>query len=354
MAPSSDLLEAASEADAVEMLHRGGFTDGLPVVVPTEERVERMLLGVSLDPDVILGILGPLDSAATVEKVAVNAVMAGCLPEHLPVVVAAVEAIASPAFGIGAVQATTHNCAPLLIVNGPARLFNGPIAHGTGALGPGHRANASIGRALRLVLMNVGGGRPGIGDMAQLGHPGKFAYCFAEDEDSDPWGPLHARRGFAPESSAVTALAAEAPHSIRVRVQTDADADQLLRVAGMSLASVGSNNVQFGKGNVLVILNPEHAQALAGRALIDVQRDIFDAAWQPTSLLQEIHGDTIDLRGDRMHVVASPEDILVVVAGGGGGYSAVVPTWGGGPDGSVAVTASIREADVCDYTGATA
>jgi len=351
MSPSPEILEARTELDAIEQMHRAGMTDGLPVIVPTEDRVERMLLGVSLDPDVLLGVVGPLDGAATVEKVAINAVMAGCLPEHLPVVVAAIEAITTPAFDIGAVQATTHNCAPLFIVNGPARGFNGPIAHGTGALGAGHRANAAIGRAVRLVLVNIGGGRPGVGDMAQLGHPGKFAYCIAEDEDNDPWTPLHVRRGFLPESSAVTALAAEAPHSIRVRVQTDRDAQQLLRAAGMSLASIGSNNVQFGKGNVLVILNPEYAAALADPDIAEVQRAIYESAWQPTALLEEIHGDTIDLRGDRMHVVADPADILLIVAGDGGGYSAVVPTWGGGPHGSIAVTAAIREHDVCDYSG---
>ncbi|MBX3093740.1 MAG: hypothetical protein KF680_04250 [Cryobacterium sp.] len=353
MALASELF-AVSDDDAVERLHREGLTDGLPVIVPTPERVERMLVGTTMDPDVILGVIGPLEGAATVRKVAINAVMAGCLPEHLPLVIAAVEAVSDARFGVGAVQATTHNCAPMLIVNGPARTANGPFASGTGALGHGNRANLSVGRALRLILINVGGGRPGLGDMAQLGHPGKIAYCLAEDEESNPWGALHTTLGFAAGDSTVTALAAEAPHSIRLRVQTRDDADRLLRVAGMALASVGSNNVQFGTGNVLVVLNPEHAAALADRSRLDVQEAIYEYAWQPTALLRELHGDTIALRGDRMRVVGEPEDILLMVAGGGGGYSAVIPTWGGGSSGSRAVTARVREYDICDFGGGSA
>lgn len=344
---SPEVFEAPSEEMALEALHQGRMTDGLPVIIPTPERVRRMLQACPLDADAILGIIEPANAAATVEKVAINAVMAGCLPDYFPLVVAAVEAVSDPAFNLGAVQATTHNSAPLLIVNGPARFDHGPVHSGTGALGPGFRANASIGRALRLVLLNIGGGHPGIGDMAQLGHPGKFSYCLAEDEESNPWGPLHASLGLEANASAVTALAAEAPHSIRVRVLTERDAAQLLRVAGMSLGSIGSNSVQFSKGKVVVILNPEHAHALRHLTRAQVQEQIYDAGWVPTSLLREIHGDTISLTGERMYVVADPADILIVVAGGGGGYSAVIPTWGGGPMGCQAITRRVRAAEAC-------
>ena len=207
-------LEAADEAAAVEQLHALGCTDGLPVIVPTPERVERMVLAMGLDADLSLGEMGPMGGIATVEKVAVAAVMAGCLPDHAPVVLAAVEAVLDPAFDLTEMQATTHCTAPLVIVCGPAREQCGPVACGFGALGPGYRANACIGRALRLAMINVGGGRPGESDMALHGHPGKFTYCLAEDEAASPFPPLHTTFGLAPEQGAVVVIGAEAPHSV--------------------------------------------------------------------------------------------------------------------------------------------
>ena len=176
------MLEAHNEAEALEHLHDLGCTDGLPVVIPTDERVARMILASGQDGDMVLGTMGPGHGEATVTKVAVAAVMAGCLPDYMPLVLAAVKAVIDPVFDLTEMQATTHCTAPLIIVNGPARADCGPVASGFGALGPGHRANASIGRALRLCMINIGGGRPGSSDMALLGHPGKFTYCLAEDE----------------------------------------------------------------------------------------------------------------------------------------------------------------------------
>ena len=189
---SADLLEAADEGAAVELLHELGCTDGLPVIVPTRERVDRMVLATGLDADLVLGQLGPSMGVATVEKVAAAAVMAGCLPDHVPVVVAAVRAVADERFDLSEVQATTHAISPLILVNGPVRHAAG-VASGFGALGPGHRANVAIGRALRLAMINIGGGRAGISDMALLGHPGKLGACLAEAEESSPWEPLHVR-----------------------------------------------------------------------------------------------------------------------------------------------------------------
>lgn len=167
-------LPAPDEAAALELFFARGWTDGLPVVVPTSQRVEAMLtFAGDLDPDVIVGAVGLADGEATVERVAVSALMAGCTPDMFPVVLAAVEAVTDPRFNLGPVQATTHAVCPVILVNGPVRRECG-VASGTGALGPGFRANATIGRALRLVLMNIGGGRPGTGDMALLGQPGKF------------------------------------------------------------------------------------------------------------------------------------------------------------------------------------
>src|SRR4051812_10384183 len=158
--------QADDEDAALEEFHRRGWTDGLPVVIPTPQRVDEMLLwSHDLDADVVLGNMGPSEGETTVGKVAVNAVMAGCRPEMFPVVLAAVQAILRPVFNLGPMQATTHCVTPIILVNGPARM-DLEIASGLGALGPGHRANASIGRALRLVMTNVGGGRVGVGDMA--------------------------------------------------------------------------------------------------------------------------------------------------------------------------------------------
>ena len=190
------LLRSASEFDAVEDLHALGCTDGLPVVVPTPGRVARMVLATGLDANLSLGPMGPGGGAATVEKIAAAAVMAGGLPDYAPVVLAAVRAVLDERFDLSEMQSTTHCTAPLIIVSGPARHAHGPIASGFGALGPGHRANACIGRALRLAMINIGGGRPGTSDMALLGHPGKFTYCLAEDEEHSPFESLAQSLGF--------------------------------------------------------------------------------------------------------------------------------------------------------------
>ena len=174
MSDEPELLEADNEETALELLHDLQCTDGLPVVIPTPERVDRFILACGQDADMVLGEMGPAMGAATIEKVAAAAVMAGCKPDYMPLLVAAVTAAADPKFDLAELQATTHCTAPLIIVNGPARFDCGPVASGYGALGPGHRANASIGRALRLCLINIGGGRPGRSEMALLGHPGKF------------------------------------------------------------------------------------------------------------------------------------------------------------------------------------
>lgn len=186
MSEMDQLLEAVDEETALEMLHDLQCTDGLPVVIPTPDRVSRCVLASGQDGDMVLGELGPAMGIATVEKVAACAVMAGCKPDYMPLVIAAVKAVADPKFDLSELQATTHCTAPLIIVNGPARNDCGPVAASYGALGPGHRANASIGRALRLCLINIGGGRPGVSDMALHGHPGKFTYCLAELEEESP------------------------------------------------------------------------------------------------------------------------------------------------------------------------
>ncbi len=346
-------LEAADESAALELLHELGCTDGLPVVVPTPDRVGRMALAMGLDGELSLGSMGPNLGDCTVEKVAACAVMAGCLPDHAPVVLAAVRAVLEPAFDCTEMQATTHAITPFVIVNGPAREACGPIASGFGALGPGFRANASIGRALRLAMINIGGGRPGVSDMALLGHPGKFTMCLAEDEEASPWEPLHVARGFAPEDSAVTVVGTEGPHSVIFVGDADDPTapDRLLDTLAGTLANVGSNNAHFGRGSGVVLLNPDHTHVLAaaGYDRAGVARALWDRAANPRARMRALNPSMIP-DGDPdtpWRAFRSPDDILVVAAGGSGLYSMVVPSWGAGPHANPAVSMRIDHDQAC-------
>src|SRR6185503_6456697 len=191
-----------------------GWTDGLPIVPPTERRVHEFLKQTARDPREIVGVLPPRQGEATIEKIAANAVMAGCRPEYLPVILAAIEALADPLFNLDSVQATTHPVATLLVVNGPIARAIG-LQAGYNAFGQGFRANVTIGRAVRLVLMNVGGGLPGRGDRATQGTPAKIAYCVAENENESPWEPLHVEAGLPADTSTVTVFGCEGPHNIQ-------------------------------------------------------------------------------------------------------------------------------------------
>ncbi|MEO5901423.1 MAG: hypothetical protein ABIR68_15035, partial [Ilumatobacteraceae bacterium] len=256
-------LTAVDEADALEQLHRLGCTDGLPVVIPTRDRVDRCVLATGADPTMSLGVMGPLGAATTIERVATNAVMAGCEPDHMPIVVATLRALLRPEFDLSEAQSTTHSTTPLVVVSGPLAEACG-IAGGFGALGPGHRANASIGRAVRLSLMNVGGARPGVSDMALLGHSGKFTMCLTENLDGSPWEPCAVAAGFDPLDSVVTVIGVEGPHSVVfVDDADDPDSPQrLLRVLARAIANPGSNNAFMRTGSVAVAINPDHAAVL--------------------------------------------------------------------------------------------
>ncbi|MDZ7728940.1 MAG: hypothetical protein U5Q44_12495 [Dehalococcoidia bacterium] len=352
---------ARDEALALEEFHARGWTDGLPVVIPTQERVESLLIAGGQDPDIVLGSIGPANGEATVEKVAINAVMAGCLPEHFPVVLAAVRAVCDEQMDIGEMQATTHSLGPAIIVNGPAREACGPIASGWGALGPGHRANASIGRALRLALINIGGGRPGLSDMAVLGQPGKFTMCLAEAEEDSPFAPLHVQHGFGREESAVTLVGVETPHSvIAVTEADDPEApERLLRVLAASIANAGSNNTYFGRGAVLVIVNPLHAAVLAGAGMTreDVCRRLAELAVTPKGTLGQfapMRPYRPDEADELQPALRGPEDIVLVVAGGEGIYSAVCNSWGAGRYGGVPVSRGIEMEFACELPGVAA
>lgn len=351
------MLSAADEAAALETLHRLRCTDGLPVVVPTEERVAAMILASGLERELSLGEMGPAKGVATVEKVAVAAVMAGCLPDHMPVVVAAVRAVLDPRFDLTEMQSTTHCTAPLIIVNGPARHEHGPIASGFGALGPGHRANAGIGRALRLAMINIGGGRPGESDMALLGHPGKFTYCLAEDEEASPFPPLHVDLGFAAEDSLVTVIGAEAPHSVLFSGDGD-DPERhlrLLEVLAAGLANIATNNAVLSGGAAVVALNPEHAELLAGAGLSrrDIAERLRELCVQPVADLRRYAPAFAPRQGGDggetvRHCFARAEDILVITAGGNGLYSMVMPSWCAGPHRNRAVSVRVETGQFCE------
>lgn len=346
--------EAASEQAALEQLHSTGRTDGLPVIVPTRVRVDDMVLAGGLAPDLMMGRVGPSMAAATVETIAVNAVMAGCSPEHFPVVLAAVQAICAEEFDLTEVQVTTHAVTPMIIVNGPARDACG-VASGSGALGPGARANATIGRALRLVMINIGGGRAGISDMALFGHPAKFTFCLAEAEEASPWPPLHVSRGWSPDHSTVTVVGVEGPHSVvcapmpdeHAARAADATVAQLARAVGATSA----NSTFHQRGHVVVLINPAIARLLAAAGLDrqSLQRRLVDECRHPRRLLRALNPALVDEGDDDdLLPVLDPATLLIVVAGGEGAYCLVCPSVGVGPHRNQAVTAEIQISQYCE------
>jgi hypothetical protein len=351
----TELLSAADESQALEDLHQRGCTDGLPVVIPIRERVDRMVLASGLDGDMVLGTMGPGHGIATIEQVGIAAVMAGCLPDYMPVVVAAVKAVIDPRFDLTEMQATTHCTAPLMIVNGPARNSCGPIASGTGALGPGHRANASIGRALRLTMINIGKARPGSSDMALLGHPGKFTYCLAEDEENSPFPPLHSDLGFDAQDSVVTVVGAEAPHSVIFAGDGD-DPEAykiLLDLLAMGLANAPSNNAILTGGAAVVVLNPEHSAVLgkAGLSRQDIASELYARCFLEGEVVKRLMGAFAGDNPKRRMAFRSPDQILILQAGGSGLYSMVMPSWCAGAHANSAVSVRV-EADIfCEIPG---
>lgn len=346
------LLTAADEDAALEQLHAAGCTDGLPVVIPTPARVDRMLVAGGLERELVLGEMGPLGGAATLEKIAVAAVMAGCLPDHFPVVLAAVRAVLDPRFDLAEMQGTTHCIAPLLIVNGPARAACGGIASGFGVMGPGHRANASIGRALRLAMINIGGARPGVSDMALHGTPAKFTFCIAEDEESSPFPPFHTSLGYRADDSTVTVVGVEGPHSVFFAGDADdpQSAERLLNTIAKVIANPGSNNSHLGgTAAVVVVLNPEHARVLADAGLTReaIAKALSARAVTPREVLAALNTKMLMGTGDVLPAVRDATNVHVLVAGGPGLYTMVMPSWCAGPHGNVAVHAGIELNQAC-------
>jgi hypothetical protein len=302
------------------------WADGLPIIAPTEERV-RAMLG-ARDGARSLGVMPPLWRQVTLEKLAVNAVMAGCEPRAFPIIVAAVEAMLDRAFNLYGVQATTHPVAPLLVVNGPYGREVG-LHGGSGCFGPGFRANATIGRAIRLIMLNVGGAWPGRYDMATQGSPAKYSYCIAENEAASPWGPLAS-------GDTVTVFGGEPPHNVNDHVSTTASG--ILTTVSDTAVSLGSNvGWYFSQSQLMVVLGPEHAKTIAddGFTRADVQRFVYEHARLSLGQLKlggmwGMHDwprwmTAVADPATLLPQVPSPDDIYVVVAGGSGKHSAVVP-----------------------------
>jgi hypothetical protein len=319
-----------------QLFQARGWIDGLPFIPPKEERVAKMLAYAGRDAKEVFAILPPRWGEATVEKMAVNAVMAGCLPQYFPVVLTAVAAMAEEAFNLYAVQATTHPCSPLILINGPlAKELN--INGRYNALGQGWRANATIGRAVRLILLNIGGGEPGVLDRATVGQPGKYSYCLAENEAENPWTPLHVGKGFSKDDSTVTVFGAEAPHNINDHRSTSAR--DILKTIVHTIAVPGCNNALTG-GEFLLLLGPEHAATIAGDGFSkeDVKKFLYeearvlvehfpDVSWQWIRQMRPQWAEVIDKKG-KIPLVDRWEEIQIAVAGGAGKHSAFIPTFG--------------------------
>jgi hypothetical protein len=345
------LVECDDDPEAVfELLCEKGWSDGLPVIPPTPERIERMLAFCDRDPAQPVIKIPPRFGAATPVRIAANAVMAGCKPEYFPLVILALEALAEEQYNLYGTQATTHPCTPILMFNGPAVQEIG-MNSGQNVMGNYFRANAVIGRAVRLALVNIGAAIPGTGDMATAGTPAKFSFCIAENETRSPWEPLHAELGHPKEATAVTVIAAEGPHNVNDHESLSA-VGILTMIAG-TMAITGSNNPYYASQPVLA-LGPEHAATIAndGFSKKDVKQWLFDHATLPLSRFSQ---ETIERRFRRklaeqfanapldtpVRMFAKPDDLLVVVTGGAGKHSQYIPTFGN----TRAATRVLRHAD---------
>ncbi len=333
---SSESILLKNSIDTVNIyFYRRGWTDGLPILPPTRERVEKMLRYIDREPGEVVAAIPPKYGEATIEKLAINAVMAGCLPPYFPIVVTAVEALIEKEFNLYGIQTTTHVASPLILMNGPVA-EELDINSGYNVFGQGWMANATIGRAVRLALLNIGGAVPGVLDRATFGHPGKYSYCMAENEEANPWEPLHVEKGYSPETSTVTVIGAEAPHNINDHIS--ASAEGILITAAFTMCGMGTNS-SYLMAEAMLVLGPEHADIIAGQGWSkqDVKNFIFETARHPRGRLKkggmwgmfdqpkEYDVDDDDLM---MPVMRRPEDLMVIVAGGSGRHSVFIPTFG--------------------------
>jgi hypothetical protein len=340
---TSPLIEVEDSWEAAnDWFCREKLSDGLPIVPPTRERVEKMLTGTDRGSQEVIGLIPPKWAPATVEKIAINAVMAGCLPEYLSVVIAAVEAICEPRFNLYGVQATTGYVGPALLVNGPIR-NQLDINCDAGVFGPGFRANATIGRAIRLILITVGGGFPGETDRSTFGWPGKYTMCFGENQEKSPWEPYHVEMEFKPEESTVTACGING--FLPIHTAGNSGEQALLSLAeviamhhGVSHIDVGS----FGGGTPLIALGIEDAEIMARDGI--TKKQVKEYLWKHASVPfakiparrkghksdEELLRESPNVTPDGIvHLSIKPEDIMVVVLGGKHRHSVFLPMWTG-------------------------
>ena len=348
-------VEVASGDDVSEFMFDQGFSDGLPLVPPTPERVMRMLAGTHRNPQDVIAVVPPNMGVGTVEKIAINAIMAGCKPEYLPVVIAAIEAVCTDEFNIHGVTATTMGAATVMVVNGPIRDKIGMNA-GLGAMGAGNRANATIGRALRLVIRNIGGAKTGGVERSTLGNPMKYTMCFAENEEISPWQPLHVERGFRADDSVVTVFAMTGG-PVHLVDQTSRKPDQIAGSLGQGLESVFLPKMHNLPVDALLVVCPEHIKTLTRDG--DYSKDrlrgrIQEVTSRPLSeMVQNDHSgagiaiaDAEKMGPEKLAQLApkfaSKDYIHIVVAGGEAGkFSSAFHGWATGAAGSISVSRKI-------------
>ena len=338
---ASRIVEAEDLESAVELCFQNKWTDGLPVVPPTRGPIERILAYLRRDANEVIGVVPPRNGVATIEKIAINCVMAGCSPEYVPIVIAALEAMLEERFNLNGVQTTTHACAPLAIVSGPAVKTLG-FNTKEGSFGHGCRAAATIGRAIRLILWNIGGGFPGEPCKTTLGHPGYFSFCVAEDADANPWEPLQVERGFKREDTAVTVTATTAPTSVATGSGYSPASDAIYLLAD-SINTLGSNNLTGG--DLVIVLGPMTAKALAeaGYSKLAVKQEIMKLATRPVREVRHRRSIAETNPNHWSHVVdptdeeaavpwvRKPENLVLLVSGGwgsGAGFCALCAGWG--------------------------
>ena len=328
------------QIDEFEFFLEKPWSDGLPVVTPTEERINRMLLATGRDPDEIIGPIPPAMEIATVASVATHAVMAGCKPEYLPVVLGATELMLQAEFNVNGVQGTMHGVAPMMIVNGPYALEIG-IHGGSGCLGPGFRANASIGRAIRLILMNIGAGLPGISSMTVFGMPSRFTYCLTENSEYNPWESLSVSKGYSADENVLTMAMVESPRLCWDDVSDEPE--RLIRGIADTMTAMGSWNMH-ARSDMVVAMSPQHAEICdkSGWSRDEVHTRLIEVAGRTVSNLK-LGGNWRRERALALPVPVDPDDsecfvptiknsvdLQLIVAGGWGPCTAVCHGWSGG------------------------
>ena len=350
-APRASRLTLADDEDPYEYCMSAGFSPFLPVVPPTAERVDTFLAGVPHPPDRVVGLVPPCYGSATIEKIAANAVMAGCKPEYMEVLIPVVRAACDERFNLHGVQATTHSATPLIILSGPAAARLG-FASGAGVFGNVARANSSVGRALQLVMTNLGGALPGEIDMSALGNPGRFSYCVAENHEESPWEPLHVELGFGEDESTVTLFAAGG--LTEVSEHTARTGAGVLRTIAATLSMVWSWR-RCGRVDAVVVLCPEHAATLSsdGFTKSDTRDFLFEHTGVPLRAFDHEGTEGTQARDSYEEVLidgephyrkfTDPSQIRIIVAGGTAGkFSAVMGGWLAGAEGSQTVTYPVK------------